>query len=559
MPQNPPREWFYNAVSTIEATRPEVTDPAALAGWIWHYWMKPGSKAAAVRGEYDPAPIATAVKILPLESLVKYGLAQHDPQRRRPSMQMWPFGPGGGGHMYARRGFGRRAIGRVRSGLRERRPRLIRRPSQMTLRSFPSGPTQRMRPIARMPRARGLGRFPSYGREETEPRRPKATRGLERYPAYGPGEAPPSRAVTPQMAVTVPTAPRRTMPLKEQLAAFPKMRGAKTKRGGGYMPTADEIFERASELSAYGQYRSAEGGLGGTLSTRPSEPEELKETGLWDEARIELMREHGRGRRRKTFDPDHLADIIHDLKELLERLIDRDRWIDEEYGELAERGGYDPAEEQPQYTKEEWEQYRKVRGHTQDWEQAQERFHDPQERSPHYTRRQHKEARIAIKAIEPLPGHEILSVQEFKKRWADPNQRYKLRKLRGIYDPITKRNITLHRNLMKHDPNHSPKPIDIYGYGDKNSASMLRLVPQIHGFRPLDLEDSVDPQKGGNVWLAPNGSLVEMQVKFPRHQWENDILPKMIEDPTNEIDLDHRRIVRRAKNNIATNIFIDGE
>jgi hypothetical protein len=104
-----------------------------------------------------------------------------------------------------------------------------------------------------------------------------------------------------------------------------------------------------------------------------------------------------------------------------------------------------------------------------------------------------------------------------------------------------------------------PRPIDIYGYGDKNSASMLRLVPEVHGFRPINLEKSVHPQTGGTVQLVPQGSLVEMQVKFPRHQWEHDILPKMKEDPTNEIDLENRRIVRRAKNNIATNIFIDGE
>ena len=104
-----------------------------------------------------------------------------------------------------------------------------------------------------------------------------------------------------------------------------------------------------------------------------------------------------------------------------------------------------------------------------------------------------------------------------------------------------------------------PKPIDIYGYGDKNSASMLRLVPDVHGFRPMNLEQSVDPIRGGMVMMKPQGSLVEIQVKYPRHQWEHDILPKMQQDPTNEIDLDNRRIVRRAKNNIATNIFIDGE
>jgi hypothetical protein len=67
----------------------------------------------------------------------------------------------------------------------------------------------------------------------------------------------------------------------------------------------------------------------------------------------------------------------------------------------------------------------------------------------------------------------------------------------------------------------------------------------------------MDPQKGGQVTLRPNGSLVEIQVRFPSHQFDHDILPLMEKDPTNEIDRKAGRIVRRAKNNIATNIFLD--
>jgi len=132
-------------------------------------------------------------------------------------------------------------------------------------------------------------------------------------------------------------------------------------------------------------------------------------------------------------------------------------------------------------------------------------------------------------------------------------------KLKRLYDPASKRIFPLFHNLKKRDPGKYPIPHDIHGYADEHAGVMLRLVPEVHGMKPLDLENQVHPQRGGTVKIVPKGSLVEIQAKYPRHQWENDVLPQMIADPTNEIDLEHRRIVRRGKNNLGTNIFIDSE
>jgi hypothetical protein len=56
MPRRPPKEWFYNVVAELKKV-PGVTDPKALAGWLWYHWMKPGTKKAVLKAEsgaYDP-------------------------------------------------------------------------------------------------------------------------------------------------------------------------------------------------------------------------------------------------------------------------------------------------------------------------------------------------------------------------------------------------------------------------------------------------------------------------------------------------------------------------
>jgi hypothetical protein len=201
-------------------------------------------------------------------------------------------------------------------------------------------------------------------------------------------------------------------------------------------------------------------------------------------------------------------------------------------------------------------QLKKVRGPTMSVSEFREKWADPQ-----YQYRGYVEDYPAEKEQrEMLRKHvrgETMSLPEFQKRWQDPNQRYKLRKLRAIYDPSTKRVIPLHRNLKVHDPEEYPRPIDIHGYADEHAGAMLRIVPDVHGLSPQNLEDSVDPRTGGQVEIIPKGFLVEQQVKYPSHQWDNDILPRLIKDPTAEIDVKHGRIVLRGKNNLARNIFLD--
>jgi hypothetical protein len=336
----------------------------------------------------------------------------------------------------------------------------------------------------------------------------------------------------------------------------------KERKRGGYIPSEAEIENKAQELAAYRDYQRSYGGeLGGNISTRPREPEELRETGLWAEARRDLMREHGRGRKKKfdfrrirrIFDPDHLRDIINDITELRDALIQRDRWIDETYGPMSE-AEYDTPQGWSRKDAEqrlEWRQRKKIRGQVKDVDDYMSAMQDPQ----------------IYRQLSPFQKKRIRQLAGRTVRKQRGNVEVPSTFLQDPFGPLAGAIVggaasggsyVAATKAMK-DPQQMPKPIDIYGYGDKNSASMLRLVPDVHGFRPMNLEQSVDPIRGGMVMMKPQGSLVEIQVKYPRHQWEHDILPKMQQDPTNEIDLDNRRIVRRAKNNIATNIFIDGE
>lgn len=83
------------------------------------------------------------------------------------------------------------------------------------------------------------------------------------------------------------------------------------------------------------------------------------------------------------------------------------------------------------------------------------------------------------------------------------------------------------KNMRMFDPQHLPEPIDIHGY----DGSLVRIVPEID-------------------------QLIEVQVKMPKHQYDRIAdLTKDWEDV--EIDAKEGRIVRRAKLNKATNIFID--
>ena len=307
--------------------------------------------------------------------------------------------------------------------------------------------------------------------------------------------------------------------------------------------------------------------------------------------------------------PDHLGDLIHrqeeligEEQELLQEMKDRDVWIDEqygplsaEYGERAARGEYDPRSQEFGYyssdhwkqlmkdaeaagdlskarafkglwrstQKEEYPQYKKIRGTpTMTISEFQQENMDPAgegDRGQSYPESMSEPDEFSEQAYKirrnKIRGP-LLSLQEFQKAWADPNRRPQLKRLKAIYDPKLRRVIPLHYNLKAHDPGKYPDPIDIHGYADQHAGVMLRLVPEIHGLAPKDLEN-MNPYRPGYVMLNPKGSLVEIQAKYPQHQWDNDVMPRMIQDPTNEIDLRHGRIVRRGKANIATNIFID--
>jgi len=57
MPRRPPKEWFYYVVGELEKVK-GITDPKAVAGWLWYHWMKPETKKAILRGErLDPDAI----------------------------------------------------------------------------------------------------------------------------------------------------------------------------------------------------------------------------------------------------------------------------------------------------------------------------------------------------------------------------------------------------------------------------------------------------------------------------------------------------------------------
>lgn len=553
MPERPPAQWFYRAVNSIAATRPQISDPQALAGWVWYNWMSPQAKRQALRGEFDPAPISKAVNLLPLAALAKYGLLDPQFKRgvRRGFGETFRVGQKYGASYYPFRDIeGRRE--RERAPLRQR---------QVYVYGF-ERPRKREPRYAGRSAARSTGGFPSL----------EATQRF--LPGRGPTPIKDQFAAFPQKAAKRAGIGIAGFKERERRAGFSSsMRGAH--RRGSYMPTSEEIEARAQKLALADEYVRTRGEpvvSGGR--ELPRERAELKETGHWDRARVQLMR---RGRKHGPyFDPDHLGDLISrqqqliaEEQNLLEEMMNRDTWIDEQYGPLREEYADQPyTREYDRPSPEELREigkrmrrklrageYRQFGEHDPtrpdkpfDWvPEMQEISQDVLERSPLA-----KEQRSKIRGP-------TMTVEEFQKQWADPNQRHILRKLRRIYDPATNRIIDLSHNLKTHDPKKYPIPIDIHGYADEHAGVMLRLVPQITGLSPKNLETHVHPERGGVARIVPEGSLVEIQAKYPRHQWENDILPKMIADPTNEVDLRRRRIVRRGKHNLATNIFLDSE
>jgi hypothetical protein len=44
MPRRPPKRWFYRCVRRVKEEAPEVKNPQALCGWIWHHHAKPSTK-----------------------------------------------------------------------------------------------------------------------------------------------------------------------------------------------------------------------------------------------------------------------------------------------------------------------------------------------------------------------------------------------------------------------------------------------------------------------------------------------------------------------------------
>jgi len=73
MPERPPKEWFYSVVKKIERERPEVTDPKALAGWLWYHWMKPKTKKAILNAIKKGRKAKLGIRKITARMLKQYG------------------------------------------------------------------------------------------------------------------------------------------------------------------------------------------------------------------------------------------------------------------------------------------------------------------------------------------------------------------------------------------------------------------------------------------------------------------------------------------------------
>ena len=78
-----------------------------------------------------------------------------------------------------------------------------------------------------------------------------------------------------------------------------------------------------------------------------------------------------------------------------------------------------------------------------------------------------------------------------------------------------------------YDPQPAPKPIDIEGY----DGTTIRIVPEVD-------------------------QLIEAVIRLPKHQYDR-VVDEVKDWEDVEVDEKKGRIVRRAKLNKATNIFID--
>jgi hypothetical protein len=51
MPERPPKKWFYRCVKRVREKAPQVSNPKALCGWIWHHHAKASTKRQILRAE----------------------------------------------------------------------------------------------------------------------------------------------------------------------------------------------------------------------------------------------------------------------------------------------------------------------------------------------------------------------------------------------------------------------------------------------------------------------------------------------------------------------------
>jgi hypothetical protein len=482
--------------------------------------MGAAKKREAVKGEFDPTPIISMAKVLPLSALRKAGLAQtsRDVYMRRTGHMPIKNDP------QFREGF--------KHGFKE-----------SVYRRHPY-----LRPRAESPFLGSGLKVASYPERET-PRERISYRGYQGKPAFSRSEATlaEKRSGSRRKPTSVAyhyyhhySGEKPSRQEKEDWDAYRKQPKEAIPYIGppSYVKKTERAFKPFSR-SVSTIKRQSRQKWGKSYSPYGGESDEAeKERGDYQIAR------------QRGYDPDHLGDLIYRQEELLEanaellaELKERDQWIDEEYGPLDEeygakaaRGEYDPSEEAIRERQERERERIREQG-----------FPGPGMRAG------------MRQSLDPHIKKGLMTVAEFKKAWADPNKRHVLRKLRKIYDPTTNRVINFYHNLKRADPNKYPVPIDIYGYADKHAGAMLRVVPDVHGLAPVNLSRTLDPNKGGMVEVEPKGFLIEQQVKYPRHQWENEILPLLIEDPTVEVDLEHRRIVARGKDNLARNLFIDSD
>lgn len=71
--KRPPKEWFYPVVKKIKKEAPEVDNPEALAGWIWHHHMKPKTKNAILNAIKKGKRMKLGIRKVTAKMLKRYG------------------------------------------------------------------------------------------------------------------------------------------------------------------------------------------------------------------------------------------------------------------------------------------------------------------------------------------------------------------------------------------------------------------------------------------------------------------------------------------------------